>query len=193
MHDINNQVRYSVRPIKTVDPVHRLPKPLLSDAEETPTRLAAYGLLNKLLNDSKIGSIDELKKDKLGRPLFSNRPDLWVSVAHSNEVVAAAFSIAGPIGIDVEQISCWNRGMEDIAFVAGEKFLLEKSPHRSREATKLWVRKEALGKAIGVGVEDFVLANSVIKSPVEVQNKFYYIENLKAPTGYFAAMSISVI
>ena len=108
MHDINNQVRYSVRPIQTVDPVHRLPKPLLSDAEETPARLAAYGLLNKLLNDSKIGSIDELKKDKLGRPLFSNRPDLWVSVAHSNEVVAAAFSIAGPIGIDVEQISCWS-------------------------------------------------------------------------------------
>ena len=55
------------------------------------------------------------------------------------------------------------------------------------------MRKEALGKAIGVGVEDFVLANSVIKSPVEVQNKLYYIENLKAPTGYCAAMSISII
>ena len=111
----------------------------------------------------------------------------------SNEVVAAAFSKAGPMGIDVEQISCWNRGMEDIAFVTGEKFLLEKSPHRSSDATKLWVRKEALGKAIGVGVEDFVLANSVIESPVEVQNKLYYIENLKAPTGYCAAMSISII
>ena len=193
MHDINNQVRYSVRPIQTVDPVHRLPKPLLSDAAETPVRLAAYGLLSKLLKDSKIGSIDELKKDTLGRLLVSNRSDLWVSVAHSNEVVAAAFSTAGPIGIDVEQISLWNRGMEDIAFVADEKFLLEKSPHRSAEATKLWVRKEALGKAIGVGVEDFVLANSIIKSPVAVQNKLYYIENLEAPAGYCAAMSISVI
>ena len=54
--------------------------------------------------------------------------------------MAAAFSKAGPMGIDVEQISCWNRGMEDIAFVAGEKFLLEKSPHRSSDATRLWVR-----------------------------------------------------
>jgi phosphopantetheinyl transferase len=93
--------------------------------------------------------------DKHGRPLLLDRPALHVSIAHSGEFVACAVS-ERCVGVDVERA---DRPEADDALAArvcapAERRRLEYMPAgpRTRALIHLWARKEALAKALGVGL-----------------------------------------
>ncbi len=93
--------------------------------------------------------------DEHGRPVLRDWPALRVSVAHSGEFVACAAS-GRRVGVDVERT---DRPEGDDALAARvcaptEQRRLEHMPagERTRALIRLWVRKEALAKALGVGL-----------------------------------------
>jgi phosphopantetheinyl transferase len=94
-------------------------------------------------------------EDAAGRPLLGPENGLEVSIAHSGELVACAVSTRR-VGVDVERV---DRPEADDLLAArictrAELLGLEAAPERGRRAelVRLWARKEALSKALGIGL-----------------------------------------
>lgn len=97
-----------------------------------------------------------IHRDAKGCPRLPD-DQLHTSVSHAGQRVAFAVTAAGPVGIDIEP--CMRAaGMRDLAgHVAhpGEVAALAQlgAAARERALLDLWVRKEALLKAAGIGLE----------------------------------------
>ncbi|MGW6199355.1 4'-phosphopantetheinyl transferase family protein [Kribbella sp. NPDC055110] len=111
-------------------------------------RSAAHGLLLELA-----GTFVErprLSHDEAGRPHI---PGLAVSVSYTQRLVAVAAAYGGPLGIDLEEV----RGRE-VAGVAQRWFGVRELEWMGRQADELvafltlWTGKEAVGKALGLGL-----------------------------------------
>ena len=81
----------------------------------------------------------------------------WViSISHSRDVVAICFSDDGAVGIDVQTPIKWDIPLKlDIAFTSCELDCIfsDYDPEKRNEMfTLLWTIKEAVGKALGVGL-----------------------------------------
>lgn len=95
-----------------------------------------------------------LHRDALGRPRVADDP-VWTSLSHAPGWVAIAVDARAPVGIDIEPCSR-SEAVEEIAdsvmhdaeraCVAGSR------EGRCRALLGLWVRKEAVLKAAGVGL-----------------------------------------
>ncbi len=70
---------------------------------------------------------------------------------------AAAVSDHGPVGIDIEILTEPDPGVIEVMFTPDEK----RQATTASNFTRLFVRKEALGKAMGKGLDDGVLAIDV--------------------------------
>lgn len=78
-----------------------------------------------------------------------------ISLAHSARLAVCAWSDEGKIGVDVEPLDRRVARAEEIAyhyFSTGEQALLAASPDRDTVFLRIWTRKEALGKALGTGL-----------------------------------------
>src|SRR5438067_8290681 len=111
-------------------------------------RSAAHQLLLDLA--STLVSHPTLTHDETGRP---HVPDLAVSLSYSRHRIAVAASYDGPLGIDLEELhprdyrplaNRWYTPQE-LAWMAGE-------PDQLRAFLRLWTAKEAVGKALGLGL-----------------------------------------
>ncbi|WP_433889029.1 4'-phosphopantetheinyl transferase family protein [Streptomyces sp. CA-111067] len=97
-----------------------------------------------------------------GRPLLGHPAGVHVSMSHGTVaaegggVAAAAASVSGPVGIDVEPM----RPVQDVdelaetVFAAVERHALAQleGVERHRMFLRLWTRKEAVLKALGTGL-----------------------------------------
>jgi 4'-phosphopantetheinyl transferase len=85
--------------------------------------------------------------DEHGRPHFAGRTELAVSLASSDGVTAVAVTRGAPVGVDVEHVA------ED-RFARIGSVLLHPDEHAAgaAELARTWVRKEALLKALGLGL-----------------------------------------
>src|SRR3546814_2137335 len=96
-----------------------------------------------------------LGRDGRGCPIVTGTP-VETSLSHAEGLVAIAVSRTGPVGIDIEPASrardmeaiagrvCHPRELAEMAALSGAE--------RGRELLSLWVRKEALLKAAGIGM-----------------------------------------
>ncbi|MGA5165670.1 MULTISPECIES: 4'-phosphopantetheinyl transferase family protein [Streptomyces] len=97
--------------------------------------------------------------------------DLELSWSHSGGRVAVALSLAGPVGVDIEEVAAEGRAAELAATVlsAVERAELERLPAAERAAgfIRYWARKEAVLKATGDGlmVEPALLTVSAPDAP----------------------------
>ena len=94
---------------------------------------------------------DRCGSDDHGRPRLlptaSVRHPAHVSLARAGDLSVVALTAAGPVGIDVEATDAAGfTGFDDVALHADE------SVRTAAERTRLWVRKEALLKAYGLGL-----------------------------------------
>ncbi|MEU4643845.1 4'-phosphopantetheinyl transferase superfamily protein [Micromonospora sp. NPDC023814] len=95
-----------------------------------------------------------------GRPLVGTSDvdsEVWVSVSRADRVVVVAARLAGPVGVDVER----SRPLPALAlgrrwYAPAEAAWLAGRPAGGRAADflRLWTAKEAVGKALGVGLRD---------------------------------------
>jgi len=94
---------------------------------------------------------------------------VWVSLSYGPGLLAVAASLAGPVGIDLE-----GETRPEISRLAKRWFdpveadWLRERPaaDRPRDFLLLWTAKEALGKALGVGLRDAGLRRRVPLPPV---------------------------
>jgi 4'-phosphopantetheinyl transferase len=92
-----------------------------------------------------------------GKPALQELPDLGFSVSHSGRVVAVATCEGIPVGIDVEQpraIVPQPRRLAQRTFAGSEVAALMPLPDEpfDERFSEAWTIKEAVGKALGVGV-----------------------------------------
>lgn len=96
-------------------------------------------------------------RDPEGRPLLRGAGEsLHVSMSHHRAWVAVALAEAGPVGVDVEVVrddlpaqalaDRWYDG-DEARFLAGVA-----APEVATEYLRLWTVKEAVGKALGLGL-----------------------------------------
>ena len=89
--------------------------------------------------------------DAHGRPRLvataAARQPAYVSLARAGDLSVVAITDAGPVGIDVEAEGAADfAGVEDVALHPGERGTTPVDP------TRVWVRKEGLLKAYGLGL-----------------------------------------
>lgn len=92
-----------------------------------------------------------------GRPaLLAPDVDLDFSVTHSGEVVAVALSVTGRVGIDVEHVNRRQPSEDAMSLVLADQEQLAFSQvvakNRPHAFLRVWTRKEALVKLMGIGV-----------------------------------------
>jgi 4'-phosphopantetheinyl transferase len=95
--------------------------------------------------------------DANGRPVLTGvLSRLHFNVSHSGEMALAAFTLNDPVGVDVERV----RDLPDAIqiaeryFAAGEREAIRRAPAERRSAVfaVTWTRKEAILKALGLGL-----------------------------------------
>lgn len=96
-----------------------------------------------------------LQRDALGCPRLGG-VEAWTSLSHSDGLIALAVSMVGPVGVDIEPLTRAAEMREIAARVAHphELAALSRLPESEQpfELLALWVRKEALLKAAGIGL-----------------------------------------
>jgi hypothetical protein len=92
----------------------------------------------------------QLTHDDTGRPHI---PGLAVSITHTAERSAVAASYGGPVGIDLEEVQPRDfRPLADRWFSPREVAWMAREADQLRAFLRLWTAKEAVGKALGVGL-----------------------------------------
>ncbi|MFF0264983.1 4'-phosphopantetheinyl transferase family protein [Kribbella sp. NPDC004536] len=111
-------------------------------------RAAAHALLLELAGT--LVDAPTLAHDDTGRPLV---PGLAVSVTHTHHLVAVAAALEGPLGIDLEELH--PRAFAPLAnrwYSPPELEWLRRQPDQLHAFLTLWTAKEAVGKALGLGL-----------------------------------------
>lgn len=90
--------------------------------------------------------------DARGKPIVLGEPGLYISIAHTGSVVAAAASAIGPIGIDVERHNP-NRDLDRLARAAfGPAECDAVAIGGLSTFYRIWTIREAISKATGDGM-----------------------------------------
>ncbi len=141
-----------------------------------------------------------------GRP---HLPDgaLDFNVSHSGDCVLIAWSTEGQVGADVEWMKDKDpntlTGIAGASFSAEERavFLAASAEDRGAVFYRIWVRKEAVIKAEGVGLggplQDFSVVRLESGQPVWVNHvtfpqsgRIWTLIDLESPPGYAAALAV---
>lgn len=120
------------------------------------SRLAAWAILRTILGrhlDVPPRSID-IKRSELGKPYISGGPSF--NLSHSGSLVLVALRPAGRLGVDIEV----RRSSADLESLAHRFFTQEEWEDVRKDPAEIslafhrtWVRKEALLKALGTGLQ----------------------------------------
>lgn len=103
----------------------------------------------------------ELGKNK--KPYLQSHPKLHFNVSHSKNYALIAIA-NNPIGVDVEFVST-EFNFDDILhtiFSAKEIIEVQKATNKKEFLYKLWTRKEAIVKATGKGISDYISKTPVL-------------------------------
>jgi 4'-phosphopantetheinyl transferase len=115
-------------------------------------RALVEGLLRKICDNSKWAVIIEPSGKPAVQILTDGGAEPAISIAHSDDVVAAVVSAIGLVGIDIERHDMRRDilGISELAFGAAERRMVV---HGGRPAFfRLWTLREAIGKATGDGL-----------------------------------------
>ncbi|MEA3337593.1 MAG: beta-ketoacyl synthase N-terminal-like domain-containing protein [Chloroflexota bacterium] len=142
-----------------------------------------YKLYNISLNIADI----EISTDERGRPYVEgqwlsqiDRP-ISLSISHAGDVAAAVVGHVSPegrmpgIGIDLEPVQRLETSFAGVAFTEQERSLLQELVESDDEtwSLRLWCAKEAVGKALGVGLANG--PHSVAIDRVDPDSGFVYM------------------
>ena len=105
--------------------------------------------LAKLLDTNEENIIIERKN---GKPFIKNSP-LYISISHSGNFVAAAFSQA-EIGIDIEVMREINLNVAKKFCTNNDLEFLNSQENKTEAFFKIWTAKEAYLKITGEGIKD---------------------------------------
>ncbi len=126
----------------------------LKTSEARKRSLLGEGLCRRLLENKGIEA--EIERAEGGKPYLKNCP-YYISISHSDEVVAAAIS-AEPVGIDIERLRPVSEKLIKRAALKHEAdYIMEASgEERDRRFFEIWTMKEALFKKSETNRREFL-------------------------------------
>ena len=148
--------------------------------------------------------------EKMGKPAIIAPHTLWkFNVSHSDTQAVIAFAFGRELGIDIEKESLMQTQAEELAqrFFSPPEFqklmTIRPEVERIRAFFRCWTRKEALLKALGVGLTGALNRFSVSLDTVDasildsveetINPKRWQIVNVPVVAGYMGAMAIESI
>lgn len=172
-------------------------------AENRQQRVAARALLRGLLWKVAGAAVARapLRRLSSGALVLEGAPAITVNVSHTRGLAAAAISTEGQVGIDVEfvDLTLDHAAVTARFYHADERAALARLPPLQRRAAffALWTGKEAVAKALGMGLERELLLQSfalqctkptgwVVQGITGVHAAY----PVPAPAGYHAALAL---
>jgi phosphopantetheinyl transferase len=102
--------------------------------------------------------------DARGKPIVRGAPTMHISIAHSRNVVTAAASAIGPVGIDIEYRNP-DRDLSRLARAAfGPAECQAVAAHGVSAFYRIWTLREAISKATGDGMA--LVADRIDRVPI---------------------------
>jgi phosphopantetheinyl transferase len=186
--------------IELVELTHRLPQherdraaQLRTDAQRRSFVIGRL-LLRSLVAGAAEAAPDDVRIDveSAGRPVVVGALSRFsVSIAHSGDYVVAAVAQRA-VGVDVEQLPSSPRHPGLVARVCSPDELrhLEfmTGTERERAFMAIWARKEAYGKARGVGLDFDLRSITACRSPIADGDGEWQVSDLDIDAGYAAAV-----
>ena len=130
---------------------------------------------------------------KNGKPMLPNT-DEHLSFADSNDLALVALSSRTQVGVDLEAIPD-RTTCEEIAplYATVEQAWLRSSPShlRPERFTKLWCRKEAVGKLHGHGPEAASKKSALSTSARSFADAGWTVHDFRPANGYLASVAMS--
>jgi 4'-phosphopantetheinyl transferase len=159
--------------------------------------LRDHDVLRRLLSRDGRGPV-ELRRDQHGKLHPVGRSDLSLSLSYSGPWAVYAIGDGAGIGVDCEAVEPHDDldGVAHSYFTPAERALLARCspPTRLTLFYRLWTRKEALVKALGLGlsypIETLSVARIRLRRPCPLSipgHARHWVCDLPAPPGYVAA------
>ncbi len=116
-----------------------------------------------------------LQYDDYGKPLLAEYPNVYFNISHCRCGCVAVVADY-PVGVDIQDIRPFSWKVAGKVCCKKELELLEKSPDRSREFTRMWAMKESYTKMTGQGLGyDFVKINTLSQQITQVIDREKYV------------------
>lgn len=159
--------------------------------------LVAHGCLRLLLSGylGVPASDITFSRTTHGKPFLQENSPLHFNLSHSGAWVLFAFSIQGPVGVDVEEV----RPVKDSLGIARRFFSSEEFEQVRTAAEgkrddcffRIWTRKEAFVKAIGKGISVPLKSFSLPVSPGTVlwEGHSWWVQDLPLSENTLAAVA----
>lgn len=137
-----------------------------------------------------------LGRDERGPPIVLNPMGLRATISHSGSMIACA--VAGrEVGVDIERDDRAeaDEPLADRVCTPDERVYLRATPaaKRRRALVRLWARKEAFAKGLGMGLElPFGTLDVLRDMPVVAgaPQAGWVVRDVGAPSGYLAAIAV---
>jgi phosphopantetheinyl transferase len=117
-------------------------------------------VLRRILSEKTGIPIQEISfvQNSKGKLSCQQAPTYHFSIAHTKEVFVLAFSLSGPIGVDIEWMhrSLAFEKLEQLVFTEKERLVFQSissNVDRQRMFLQTWTQKEALTKCLGTTLE----------------------------------------
>lgn len=162
--------------------------------------IISHGILRILLSYYMNLSPSKIKfyTNKHGKPFLKYYQNIQFNMSYSNDIICYAFTLSHPIGVDVE----WQNTVLDIDSVADlaltpaeKKFFTDlKAEKKSLTFYEIWAKKEALIKAMGLGlsypIDTIDIIHTPSSVPIYLDGKEWYLYPVKELSGYSCAVAI---
>lgn len=169
--------------------------------------ISAHAMLRKVLSDctGKQPQDLEFREGPFGKPYLSNHRHIRFNLSHSKDLIAVAVTLNREIGVDVEKCVPFDgitnmakRTMTDKEY---QRFLDLDKTRQTQFFYTCWVRKEAIVKSWGKGVDDDLCNIPVMENHSSDKDKIicsfhgniwktWRVEDIQIGNGYVGALSI---
>ena len=123
----------------------------------------------------------------VGKPGIPGGPAF--SLAYSGDIIICVCGSGAAIGIDIEELKDVEKGMAEDYFTRNEQAIINASADMRSAFYTMWVRKEALLKAVGTGVVADLSAIDVAGDAIIYAGQVYYLRNIPLRDGYAACVA----
>jgi 4'-phosphopantetheinyl transferase len=165
---------------------------ILKKKNHLDIQLSASGnlLILELLKYFKVElTLAEIAYNDYQRPYFNDGFDF--NISHSGNRVIACATLSGKVGIDIELMKPVDLNYDDY-FTAAEQQHIRAAQNPDAEFFKYWTRKEAILKAIGMGVYTPLLDIDVSADEVSYQGENYFLSPVDIYDGYECCIAHTV-
>jgi len=116
------------------------------------------------------------------KPYFSAGPNF--NISHSGDLVICVVSKGSSVGVDVEQVRVTDINAYRDNFTVAEWTTINYSADKESAFYRMWVRKEALVKAIGEGMQMPLNTVDVCNDKIVIDGTPYYLYDIFVGDGY---------